>query len=72
MFDDFLPIPDAESLPFYPMVLKLVVCVTIIDCSMVPLATEIDARPIPQSPPGFSRPSLSLSPLGIGQENLDS
>ena len=27
MFDDFLPIPDAESLPFYPLVLKLVVCV---------------------------------------------
>ena len=26
MFDDFLPIPDAESLPFYPLVLKLVVC----------------------------------------------
>ena len=25
-FDDFLPIPDAESLPFYPLVLKLVVC----------------------------------------------
>ena len=25
MFDDFLPIPDAESLPFYPLVLKLVV-----------------------------------------------
>ena len=27
MFDDFLPIPDAESLPFYPLVLQLVVCV---------------------------------------------
>ena len=27
MFDDFLPIPDAESLPFYPLVLKLVVSV---------------------------------------------
>ena len=29
MFDNFLPIPagDAESLPFYPLVLKLVVCV---------------------------------------------
>ena len=27
MFDDFLSIPDAESLPFYPLVLKLVVCV---------------------------------------------
>ena len=27
MFDDFLPIPDAESLPFYPLVFKLVVCV---------------------------------------------
>ena len=27
MFDDFLPIPDAESLPFHPAVLKLVVCV---------------------------------------------
>ena len=28
MFDNFLPqaIPDAESLPFYPLVLKLVVC----------------------------------------------
>ena len=26
MFDDFLPILDAESLPFYPLVLKLVVC----------------------------------------------
>ena len=26
MFDDFLPIPDAESLPFYPLVLNLVVC----------------------------------------------
>ena len=25
MFDKFLPIPDAESLPFYPSVLKLVV-----------------------------------------------
>ena len=25
MFDDFLPFPDAESLPFYPLVLKLVV-----------------------------------------------
>ena len=27
MFDNFLPILDAESLPFYPLVLKLVVCV---------------------------------------------
>ena len=27
MFDNFLPIPDAESLPFYPSVLKLVLCV---------------------------------------------
>ena len=27
MFDDFLPIPDAESLPFCPLVLKLVVCI---------------------------------------------
>ena len=26
MFDDFLPTPDAESLPVYPLVLKLVVC----------------------------------------------
>ena len=26
---NFLPIPDAESLPFYPLVLKLVVCVKI-------------------------------------------
>ena len=26
MFDNFLPIPDAESLPFYPLVVKLVVC----------------------------------------------
>ena len=26
MFDNFLPIPDAESLPFYPLVLRLVVC----------------------------------------------
>ena len=26
MFDNFLPIPDAASLPFYPLVLKLVVC----------------------------------------------
>ena len=26
MFDNFLPILDAESLPFYPLVLKLVVC----------------------------------------------
>ena len=26
--DNFLPIPDAESLPFYPSVLKLVVCVS--------------------------------------------
>ena len=25
MLDNFLPIPDAESLPFYPLVLKLVV-----------------------------------------------
>ena len=25
MFDNFLPIPDAESLQFYPSVLKLVV-----------------------------------------------
>ena len=29
MFDYFLPIPDAESLPFYSLVLKLVVCVTV-------------------------------------------
>ena len=27
MFDDILSIPDAESLPFYPLVSKLVVCV---------------------------------------------
>ena len=27
MFTHFLPIPDAESLPFYPLVIKLVVCV---------------------------------------------
>ena len=27
MLDDFLPIPDAESLPFYPPESKLVVCV---------------------------------------------
>ena len=26
MFDNFLPIPNAESLPVYPLVLKLVVC----------------------------------------------
>ena len=26
MLDNFLPIPDAESLPFYALVLKLVVC----------------------------------------------
>ena len=26
MLDNFLPIPDAEPLPFYPLVLKLVVC----------------------------------------------
>ena len=26
MFDDFLHIPDAESLPFCPLVLKLAVC----------------------------------------------
>ena len=26
MLDNFLPIPDAESLPFYPSVLKQVVC----------------------------------------------
>ena len=26
MFDNFLTIPDAESMPFYPLVLKLVVC----------------------------------------------
>ena len=26
MFDDFLPIPDVESQPFYPLVLKIVVC----------------------------------------------
>ena len=29
MLDNFLPIPDAESLPFYPSVLKLVVCVCV-------------------------------------------
>ena len=29
MFDNFLPIPDAESLPFYPLVLNLVVCVCV-------------------------------------------
>ena len=28
MFDNFLPIPEAESLPFYPLVFKLVVCVS--------------------------------------------
>ena len=28
MFDNIPPIPDAESLPFYPLVLKLVVCVS--------------------------------------------
>ena len=27
MLDNFLLIPDAESLAFYPLVLKLVVCV---------------------------------------------
>ena len=26
LFYNFLPIPDAESLTFYPLVLKLVVC----------------------------------------------
>ena len=26
MLDNFISIPDAESLPFYPLVLKLVVC----------------------------------------------
>ena len=26
MIDNFLPIPDAESLPSYPLVLKLIVC----------------------------------------------
>ena len=29
MFDDFLSIPDAESLPFYPLVLKPVVCILV-------------------------------------------
>ena len=35
MFDNFLPIPDAESLPFYPLVLKLVVrvCVCTSSCA---------------------------------------
>ena len=28
MLDNFLPIPDTESLPFHPSVLKLVVCVS--------------------------------------------
>ena len=32
MFDNFLPIPDAESVPFYPLVLKLVVCVPLSGC----------------------------------------
>ena len=30
MVDNFLPIPDAESLPFYPLVLKLVVCAILV------------------------------------------
>ena len=30
MFDNFLPIPNTESLPFYPLVLKLVVCVSLL------------------------------------------
>ena len=32
MFDNFPPIPDAVPLPFYPLVLKLVVCVLIATC----------------------------------------
>ena len=32
MFDNILPIPDAEFLPFYPLVLKLVACVYVLQC----------------------------------------
>ena len=36
MFDYFLlPIPDAESLPFYPLKLKLVMCVCVCVCVCV-------------------------------------
>ena len=28
MLDNFQPIPDADSLPFYPLVLKLVMCMS--------------------------------------------
>ena len=33
MLDNLLPIPDAESLPFYPSVLKLVVCACSVTCA---------------------------------------
>ena len=43
MFDNFLPIPDAESLPFYPLVLKLAVC----DRRLL-LWQQIFSRPVDQ------------------------
>ena len=41
MFDDFLPIrvPDAESLPFHLLELKLVVCVCVCQANFLNLQT---------------------------------
>ena len=52
MFDNFLPIPDAESLLFYSLALKLVVCVKFSRGDPTP-------APGPGQPPSLRRESDS-------------
>ena len=58
MFDDFLPIPDAESLPFYPLELKLVVCV-------------VEYRFALENPLHWPKPKGQQSNLAVLHENHD-
>ena len=58
MFDNFLPIPDAESLPFYLLVLKLDVCIYLIN---IPFAHRVQNS--------YSRCSTDLG-LSISNDSI--
>ena len=67
MFDYFLPIPDAESLPFYSLVLKLVVCVTVCGSHMgaTPSGTTENLHFLPISCPKQIRRIPLVPALGV-------
>ena len=64
MWDNFLPIPDAESLPFFPLVFKLVVCV----CARL-LPPPHKLRRLPSSSPYGPDPSRSSASESSASES---